>query len=401
MGFIDCDSHVIESDDTWSYLSQAELQYKPIRVQLPAAPPGAVKRAPAPPVGIWMVGDTWVTCGPRDSNMRNNANVFDDGVADATNLGARVDDLDILGIDAQVIYSTFFLGIELDNPAAEVALTRSYNRWVAESVPKENRDRLRWAVRAPMRSIPEAIEQITFGKENGAAGIQVRGVEHAMYLSDPYFYPLWKHVNDLDMAVFVHVGDATRRIDGQVLGRTIFNPACMTRQLFPLMAGFHAIIASDFEQRFPNIRWGFIEGGASWAPAVLHMDSQLRASGEEFLSLRPLSQAALEEKNLFISVDASEPVGHLSSVIGENILVAGTDYAHNDRGSELGAHTVISRRDDVSVSVAERVVDKNGRRLIGVKDDFRPAPPALLGRLPHVRGASTPDGTPILVHTVK
>ena len=154
-----------------------------------------------------------------------------------------------------------------------------------------------------MRSVPEAIEQLNFGKEHGAVGIQVRGLEHGMYLSDPFFDPIWQHVNDLDMAVLVHLGDATRRIDGQVLGRTIFNPACMMRQLFPLMAGFHAVVASDFERRFPRIRWGFIEGGAGWVPVVLQMDTRLRASAEKFLSLRPLSHEALEEKNVFVTIE--------------------------------------------------------------------------------------------------
>ena len=401
MGFIDCDSHVLESEETWSYLSANENQYKPTKIRMPEASPGAVKRALAPPISIWLVGDTWVTSAPADGNMRNNANVYEDGVATLTNSAARIEDLDSLGIDVQLLLSTFFLGIELDNPAAEVALSRSYNRWLAEHVLPEHRQRLPWAVRAPMRSVPEAIEQLNFGKEHGAVGIQVRGLEHGMYLSDPFFDPIWQHVNDLDMAVLVHLGDATRRIDGQVLGRTIFNPACMMRQLFPLMAGFHAVVASDFERRFPRIRWGFIEGGAGWVPVVLQMDTRLRASAEEFLSLRPLSHEALEEKNVFVTIEANDPIGHLGTVVGENVLVAGTDYAHNDRGSELGAHTHISQRKDITPGFAEKIVDRNGRRLLGVKGDFQPAPAAKLGRMPHVRGASTPHGEPILMHTVE
>jgi hypothetical protein len=82
------------------------------------------------------------------------------------------------------------------------------------------------------------------------------------------------------------------------------------------------------------------------------------------------------------------------------MLVGGTDYAHNDRGTELGSHTFISQRKDIKEGLAPKIVDKNGRKLLGVKDDFRPAPPAKLGPMPHVRGASTPNGDPILVHSL-
>lgn len=400
MGFVDCDSHVLESEDTWSYLATNELQYKPFKVQIPQAPPGAVKRAPAPPVSIWLVQDTWVTAAPLDGNIRNNANIYEDGVANLTNVAGRIEDMDALGIDVQLLLSTFYLGAELDNPAAEIALSRSYNRWMAEHIEPQYRERLPWAVRAPMRSIPDAIRAIDLGRENGAVGIQVRGLEHGMYLADPYFDPIWQHVNEREMAVFVHLGDATRRIDGQPLGRTISSPAAMTRQLFPLMAGFHAVLAADFERRFPKIRWGFLEGGASWAPLIVRMDTRLRSSAEQFLSLRPISHEALAEKNLFITIEADDPVDQLAAVMGESVFAAGTDYGHNDRGTELGAHTFISKRTDVSRAFSQKIVDTNGRRLLGIKDDFTPAPEANLTKLPHVRGATTPDGEPLLVHSM-
>jgi predicted TIM-barrel fold metal-dependent hydrolase len=400
MGFIDCDSHVLENEDTWTYLSANDQQYRPIKVALPEAPPGAVKRAPAPPVSIWLVGDTWVTAAPLNGNMRNNANTYEDGVGIMTNNAGRVEDLDALGIDVQLLLSTFFLGVELENPAAEIALSRAYNRWLADHVEPKYRQRLPWAVRPPMRSPEEAIKEMNFGKENGAIGIQVRGLEHAMYLSDPFFNPFWQHANELEMAVFVHLGDATRRIDSQPIGRTISNPASMMRQLFPLMAGFHAVLASDFDKRYPNIRWGFLEGGASWLPTVTTMDARLRSSAEEFLKIRPISPETIEEKQVFVSIESDDPIDYLTGVVGENMLVGGTDYAHNDRGTELGAHTFISQRKDIGQGLGEKIVDANGRKLLGVKDDFCPAPAANLGKMSHVRGASTPNGDPILVHSL-
>ena len=159
-------------------------------------------------------------------------------------------------------------------------------------------------------------------------------------------------------------------------------------------------MASDFDKRFPNIRWGFLEGGASWLPTVTTMDARLRASAEEFLSLRPITPETIEEKQVFVSIESDDPIDYLTGVVGENMLVGGTDYAHNDRGTELGSHTFISQRQDIKAGLAPKIVDSNGRRLLGVKEDFRPAPPANLGPMKHVKGASTANGDPILVHTL-
>lgn len=76
-------------------------------------------------------------------------------------------------------------------------------------------------------------------------------------------------------------------------------------------------------------------------------------------------------------------------------MVAGTDYGHNDIGSELAVHSAIRSRPDIADTSARNIVDTNARRLCGVPDTFRPAPeikniPAVFD-LPHVHSASTGD----------
>ena len=76
-------------------------------------------------------------------------------------------------------------------------------------------------------------------------------------------------------------------------------------------------------------------------------------------------------------------------------MVAGTDYGHNDIGSELAVHSAIRSRSDIADTSARNIVDTNARRLCGVPDTFRPAPeiknnPAVFD-LPHVHSASTGD----------
>ena len=396
MGYIDCDSHVIETDETWSYLSKNEMRYRPTRVALPANDAGAVIGAAAPAMNIWLVGDTWCSALPNHSNLRNNANIFYEGATDLTDPQARIEDLDSLAIDAQLLLSSFYISIELDNPVAEATLARSYNRWLADRLGElKDAARLPWAVRPPLRSIPDAIRELEFGAEHGAVGMQLRGVEHGTFLSDPSFTPVFDCANELGLVAIVHIGAALRRIDNQMLGRTIFTPEVMTRQLYDVLAGFETLISSDFGIRFPNLRWVFVEAGATWAPAVVQMDARLRASAGRFLDLHPITPSELEDKNIFITCEADEDLAYLTSVLGENVLVTGTDYGHNDLGSELGAHTSIVRRTDIAPSVAEKIVHGNARRLLNLAADFQPAPMLVSGKMPHVRGC-TDDAIPII-----
>jgi len=146
MGFIDCDAHIIETSETWSYLDRNEEAYRPRRAEF------LDKRTAFDPSvrleRIWTTGDAWTTNLPSDSNQRGNANLFEAAATHLTDPEARLADLDALGIDAQIVISSFFIGVELDNPLAEAALSRSYNRWLADRTSGQS-GRLPWTMRPP------------------------------------------------------------------------------------------------------------------------------------------------------------------------------------------------------------------------------------------------------------
>jgi predicted TIM-barrel fold metal-dependent hydrolase len=239
-----------------------------------------------------------------------------------------------------------------------------------------------------------ALEELSFAKRYGAAGVHLRGIEHGMYLSDPYFWPLFARAEELDLAIVVHLGTATRR-EQIPFGQLLPQPAAFMRHIHNLMAGFHAVIASDYDRRFPHVRWGFLEGGATWALAVLQHHARYLGSLDEFLvGRRPLDPDALAAKNVVIACEADEDVAYLARLLGEEVLCVGTDYAHNDAGAELGAHRRIMERTDLDSTMARKIVDDNGRRLLGVSPAFTPAPALGAPEIPHVHGH---DGQPAVL----
>ena len=56
-------------------------------------------------------------------------------------------------------------------------------------------------------NIDEAIAEVKFAKENGAAAVCMRPLEGDRHLSDPYFYPLYQAASDLDLSIAVHIAN--------------------------------------------------------------------------------------------------------------------------------------------------------------------------------------------------
>jgi predicted TIM-barrel fold metal-dependent hydrolase len=283
----------------------------------------------------------------------------------------RIEDLDVLGIDVQLIFSSLFLLIEGDNPMTEMAVKRSYNRWVAEGCSTSG-GRLRWVAELPTRTMAAALEELEWAKANGACGIHLHGVEHGYYLDDPYFYPLYERCVALDMPVLVHVGFPQRDIANYRIGNSMPSPSVFIRHLAAVMTGFHAVLASDFHVRFPGLRWGFVEAGAMWVASVLHQHARMVASASDYIP-KPIPPSVLEEKGIFIACETDENLPELIRLVGENVLVIGTDYSHNDLGTQTEGHRTILDRTDITPAQARKIVDDNGRKLLGVSADFRPA----------------------------
>jgi len=176
---------------------------------------------------------------------------------------ARVRHMDELGVEVQVLYPTFLLGAPSPVPEVELAIFRSYNRWLADRTAETN-GRLRWVLMPPLRSMEEALAELRWGKEHGAVGVFKRAIEcDGKRANDPYFYPLYEEAMQLDLPICIHTGgeDFTNPEAGNVRGFGGALPANITY--------FSALAAGRVPDRFPSLRFGVIEAMASWVPYVI------------------------------------------------------------------------------------------------------------------------------------
>jgi uncharacterized protein len=347
MGAIDSDAHVIETMATFDYI---DPEYRHLRPRIVRQVEG--EHARSNEGGIQK--EYWIIDGrlqPKEHNIGSNTSEESREMRD---ISARLKHMDDLDIDVQVLYPTVFLRAWTQDPTVEVAICRSYNRWLAD-IWSEAHGRLRWAVMPPLRSMEETRKEIAFGKGHGACGIFVRGLEAEMRLTNPYFFRLYEMAQEYDLAVCFHSGNNSFAV------RDIYaTEGGFGRSKLPVIAAFHNLLMDGIPAKFPKLRWGFIEVSAQWLPYVFN-DMALRLQRRN----RELPEDPLKANKMYVACQCTDDLEYVLKDGGAQNLVIGTDYGHADTSSQIEALRLLKQNGKLAPAVIDRILDANARALYG------------------------------------
>jgi hypothetical protein len=123
VGFVDADAHGYEGDAAWDYLDPKERECCPRTV-----------RDSESQAELWFISGQLAVRGDHhhqtvDARARS---LYPPGAETLMDVPARLVHMDRLGVDVQVVFSTFFIRANLARPIVEAALARSWNHWMAE-----------------------------------------------------------------------------------------------------------------------------------------------------------------------------------------------------------------------------------------------------------------------------
>jgi predicted TIM-barrel fold metal-dependent hydrolase len=264
--------------------------------------------------------------------------------------------MDELGTDIQVLYPTLFILPVTNRPDMELALCRAYNRWMAD-VWSEAKGRLRWVVAPPTLSMDQALEELRFGKDHGACGVFLRGIEPGNHLlSDPYMYPLYEEASRLDLPVCVHTGNSSFELMDLYPGECGFS-----RFKLVGVGAFHPVVFNQIPDKFPDLRFGFVELSAQWIPYVTaDLNRRFERIG------KPIKENVLRDNHIWVTCQTNDDLPHILKHVGDTNLVMGTDYGHADTSTEIYALQTFLKDGLVAPATAQRILDDNARALYGV-----------------------------------
>ena len=300
----------------------------------------------------------------------------------------RVDALDRMGIDRQLVFSQFMESpLNTPGPEARAAITR-YNDYVLDWA-KEGRGRVLPVCLLNMHDRDAALAEARRVLDGGATGIQVSGILPPAGVSPagPEWGPLWAMLSDAGVPALVHYGGTGGGSDplihtswyaaaNQGLRPPASDPDAedfhappfiwMTAHLYAEITLTFLILGGVFE-RHPGLRFGVVESGASWVASWCDRMDTLAATTSRYLS-RTLSLKPSEyvRRQVRVAPFPFEPVASWIERSGfEEVYVFSTDFPHE----EGGVNPVESFSRDLAPlgpAVAERFFVINGADLLAV-----------------------------------
>lgn len=344
---VDADAHVIETLATFEYLEESEKGFTPLVVNQTA---GAQQVSNEGNVRseYWIIDNNVYA---KDRNVETK--VSRPEWREMTDIEGRVRHMDALEIDVQVLYPTLFLRPCTDDFRIEYALFKAYNRWLADIWSKAP-ERLYWAAMVPFRSAIETIrEELEWCKAHGARSVFMRPLECELEVSDPYFFPLYALAQEMDMAITFHAGNGSFQI------HDFYFPTNFPIHKLSMVAAFHGLLMNEVPDRFPELRWGFIEASSQWLGYAIN-DYTLRKRRRG----KRVSDNILADNNIYVAVQVTDDLDYiLERYADEDYLVVGTDYGHTDTSAEIEALRLLRDDGKVPAAVADKILGPNAARL--------------------------------------
>lgn len=337
---ISSDSHVVEPADLWA--KRLPTRYRDQAPQL-AHVDGAdffqIGGVTIPLAGCAAATGARFEKAPQPMAL---AGSYENVRPGGANPEAMLQDMDLDGVYAQVLYPTEGLGF-FSIPDGELlsALFAAYNDWLADFVAT-NPQRLKGVALINLDDVPSAVQELERAAKLGLAGaaIAVAPLNTQPY-ADPAYEPLWAAAAALRLPLSFHAG-TERPAPGRdpylsttpESVRLCFRGAIETSVKIALG---DMILAGVF-QRYPELQVGSIEHGGGWIPYWLwQLDTNadlLRIVGgsggcgdcsELPAGVRPSDYF---RRNMFVSFQEDPFVVAQRDRIGIDNLTFGTDYPH-------------------------------------------------------------------------
>ena len=255
------------------------------------------------------------------------------GIFRPTTPELRLQDQDLDGLQAEVLYGVLGAGSKIPDREAAVEFYRIYNDWLSNFC-SYNRKRFVGLASIPNHSVDAAVAETLHVAKLGLGGLDLAFSHDMTPLWSPYWDPFWKAASEVNLAVHFHtIGPPRLPPPPEDTPEEFKQAASATRiasfQLY--MANvLGSVIHGGALERFPNLRIVLGESGIGWIPYVLvRMDYEFenRFRGRIPLKMKPSEYWRRQCRATF----QDDPIGaKLLDDLGVENVMWGSDYPHVD-----------------------------------------------------------------------
>src|SRR5690349_2799921 len=278
----------------------------------------------------------------------------------------RLKDMDLEGIDTAVLFGTSpFLSLPfVEDKDLASAVARVYNNWLAQycsADPRRLKGVAAVAIQDPSESVRELRRAVEDLKFVAVASPPISASKKN--LDDPDLFPFFAEAERLNVPVCIHVGAgdgvpaATERFDHPFFTHAMAHP-------FEQMIASLCVVAGGLLERFPRLKFAFMEAGCGWVPYwIERLDEDYGSLQPTVPWLKKPPSDYMQSSQMFYALDKEEKMlPYVAEFVGAERLVFATDYNHSD---SKFPHTVeeVMERKDLSDSLKAKLMGENAALL--------------------------------------
>ncbi len=269
--------------------------------------------------------------------------------------------LDEVGIAATVLYPTAGVAsANIVNPDWAVDATRAYNDWLSDTYLRHSKRFKGLALLPqPILNPQAAADELRRAVSDlgMCGGVLPSNSLHAPPLGTPGYFPIYQAANDFGCCVAVHGGvHGNRGMDG-------LDPYAAVHAIgHPLgqMISLASLVFNGVLERFPKVRFGFLEGGVAWFLFCLerfdrsydtHVMRDLRGAYLKLRAGEKISDSIrrlVKSRRIFVGCEGGEPLlAKAVEMVGSEPFMYSSDFPH-----EVNAVTCAKELEEITGSMA-------------------------------------------------
>ena len=286
---------------------------------------------------------------------------------------ARLSDMDIDQVEAEVLYTDVQGGAGFYEAGDDEAITATFEAWNSAAVEFCSHDpkRLLAVYPVPIHDIDAGVHEVERLAAEGARALQLPlyplDIGFAPYW-DKVYDPLWDTIEETGITISQHVGAMQYLLDLAVHDPT--PPKAIMQSLPPIfmseaLAGW---IVSGIFERHPRLQVVLVEAGLGWIPYMLdRLDRMQHRHGWDHFDM-PITElpSFYWRRNMAATFEEDELGIVLRDRIGVENLLWATDYPHPDSTWPESQQVIRTHFEGVDVDDMRAIVGGNAARVYGL-----------------------------------
>jgi predicted TIM-barrel fold metal-dependent hydrolase len=285
-----------------------------------------------------------------------------------TNIDARLADLDIEGVDKELIFPQRLFGLFMFGKMMNRAETfAAYNEHIGETC-RMGKGRLFPVMVPNYWDMSQAKASVDRCLELGARCLMVPIKpgedidEQPIFYNDPKMDPLWDAISESGLPLAFHIGESVNSGPRGAAGTFVLVQMQGFRHIWgPLTFG-------GVFDRFPKLKVVFVEGGASWVASMLHDADMIYNSFPNGMDPKLKHPPSWYWRNHCYATFMTDPAGlELLHRIGPETVMWSSDYPHQESTFGYTRSAIQAVFDATSLENAQMILGKTALKLFDME----------------------------------